>query len=235
MIGPAVPAATGKPVAAVRAAAGPAAGPGRQPRSGAGLVLPLAAAALLLALAPMGAPAGGTGGGEAWELHRHRLVVEPWRLFTGHLVHWSGEHLAWDLLLFLGLGLACERLHGRRRTALALALAVPAVALGCFLLVPDLVAYRGLSGLDAALFTLLAVRCLRAPGALTRRAGAAALAALGGKILWETATGASLFLSGLPGGPEAVVVVPAAHVMGALAGLAAGWPGAGEAAGEESR
>ncbi len=106
-----------------------------------------------------------------WELDWGLLASEPWRLVTGHLVHWSTEHLVWDLAVFLGLGVACE-LRSRRRTALALALAVVGIGWGARLWTPGLDVYRGLSGLDAALFTLLAARCLRGPSRAIRLAGA---------------------------------------------------------------
>ena len=173
-----------------------------------GPVLPLAVLALTLSSLPDPA---------AWELALDRLWREPWRLLTGHLVHWSGEHLAWDLAVFVGLGIACE-LGGRRRTAVALALAVPAIAVGVPLLTPGLATYRGLSGLDSALFALLAARCLRQRSQAARAAGTAALLTLLAKVTWETATGAPLFLSAT----EGVVVVPAAHLLGCLAGLATG-------------
>src|SRR5262245_43857249 len=34
---------------------------------------------------------------------------EPWRLWTGHFTHWNGDHLFWDLIVFIGLGAYCER------------------------------------------------------------------------------------------------------------------------------
>lgn len=173
-----------------------------------GLVLPLAVLALVLSSLP---------DPSAWELVFDRLGREPWRVLTGHLVHWSGEHLAWDLAVFVGLGIACEA-GGRRRTAAALALASLAIAVGVPLLAPGLATYRGLSGLDSALFALLAARCLRRPSPAAQAAGAAALLALLGKVAWETATGTPLFLADT----EGVVVVPAAHLVGGLAGLAAG-------------
>ena len=145
-------------------------------------------------------------GASRWELSFDRRWSEPWRLFTGHLVHWSFDHLAWDLAVFVGLGVACE-LQSRRRTAAAVALAALAIALGTPLLAPGLTTYRGLSGLDAALFSLLAGRCLRRASPSARAAGALALLALAGKIGWELATGVPLFLTGTPG----VAVVPAAH------------------------
>jgi rhomboid family GlyGly-CTERM serine protease len=175
-----------------------------------GSVLPLAALALVCGLLP---------GVERWQLDLALAASEPWRLITGHLVHWSPQHLAWDLAVFVGLGLACER-HGRGRTALTLALAVAAISFGVPLLSPGLTVYRGLSGLDAALFALLAARRLRSSAPRTRLAGGVALVALFAKLAWEVATGVPLFVHGL--GVAGVGLLPEAHLLGGAAGLAVG-------------
>lgn len=182
--------------------------PGRLPRPFRRTVLPLAVLAAVLSLLP---------GAARWELDFTLLGSQPWRLLTGHLVHYSLEHLAWDLTVFVGLGVACE-MQSRGRTAVALLLALSALAVGVPLLTPEIVTYRGLSGLDAALFALLAARCLRRPAAIARTAGAVALLALIGKVAWETVTGVPLFL----GDTRGLTVIPAAHLLGGLAGLAAG-------------
>ncbi|HMB55075.1 MAG TPA: rhombosortase [Thermoanaerobaculia bacterium] len=185
-----------------------------------GAVLPLAVLTLAWGLSP---------GAEAWQLDLSRVWQEPWRLVTGHFVHWSDAHLRWDLAVFVGLGLACER-HGRGRTAAALALAIPAVAFGAPLLTPGLEVYRGLSGLDAALFALLAAhRLYGSPKA--RILGAAALLGLGAKVGWEVATGVPLFVPELAA--DGVAVVPAAHLFGGAAGLLVGLLGRGRRPGDQ--
>src|SRR4051794_2008646 len=35
---------------------------------------------------------------------------EWYRLLTGHFVHWSGEHLVWDVAVFALLGILSERI-----------------------------------------------------------------------------------------------------------------------------
>jgi rhomboid family GlyGly-CTERM serine protease len=174
-----------------------------------GVVTPLA----LLALAAFFA-----GWGPAWELQVGELAGEPWRLVTGHLVHWSADHLAWDWLVFVGLGWMAERQLGRRRVAVALGVAAVAISLGAPMLTPELSVYRGLSGLDAALFALLAARSLSSPRPAARWVGTVALVGLGGKVVWEIATGAPLFIDGVDG----VFVVPAAHLIGGWVGMMSG-------------
>ena len=46
------------------------------------------------------------------------LDGELWRMFTGHLVHWNGSHLIWDLLVFVACGglldVVCPRSLAKR-------------------------------------------------------------------------------------------------------------------------
>src|SRR5262249_40581548 len=96
-------------------------------------------------------------GAAAW-LQYDRVAIsdgELWRVVTGHFVHWSGEHLFWDVLALGVLGWLCEQEAPRRFLA---CLAVSAVAIPAILWFaePRMAAYRGLSGLDSALFAMLA-------------------------------------------------------------------------------
>ncbi len=74
-----------------------------------------------------------------------------WRVLTGHVTHFGGEHLFWDLAMFVGLGLMCESAFPRRFAPglLLLALGISfTVLIGC----EDISQYRGLSGIDTGLF-----------------------------------------------------------------------------------
>lgn len=74
-----------------------------------------------------------------------------WRIWTGHLTHYGGQHLFWDLLVFAVLGGACERQFPRKfLPALFLTAAGISAAIG--LLCDDITVYRGLSGIDTGLF-----------------------------------------------------------------------------------
>jgi rhomboid family GlyGly-CTERM serine protease len=141
---------------------------------------------------------------------------ELWRLVTGHLAHWSAEHLAWDLIAFLALGVLCER-ESRARFLACAAGATVTVSLALWWAMPGLDRYRGLSGLDSALFVLLAVSLIRQGVSRGVLAGAWALVALLGKLAWEGATGGALFVHD-PG----LAAVPLAHLAGALVGFAVG-------------
>lgn len=97
---------------------------------------------------------------EAWQFDRGLMQAgELWRIVTCHLTHWNFEHLQWDLLMFIVLGALCEwRSPGRMRVCIIVsALAVSSLVWIAF---PNITTYRGLSGIDTALFTLLAFSLL---------------------------------------------------------------------------
>ncbi|MEE4216843.1 MAG: rhombosortase [Xanthomonadales bacterium] len=79
------------------------------------------------------------------------LGGQAWRLLTGHLVHADLNHLFWNALGLLVLGVLIER-HSRRW--LGLAMAAGTLAVNLLLLVSGLDYYCGLSGV---LNTLLVI------------------------------------------------------------------------------
>lgn len=176
--------------------------------------LSLAMVAVVLWLVP--------GAGEAFELQPAGLSRgEGWRMLSGHFTHWSLDHLVWDAGVLLLLGAACEA-RGRARFALVVGLSCVAIAAGLAVWAPGLHRYRGLSGIDAALFSWMAVVTLREHWrARDLGAFAVALALVLGfaaKVAFETTAGATLFVDSASAG---MVPVPLAHVLGGLVGLLA--------------
>jgi rhomboid family GlyGly-CTERM serine protease len=162
--------------------------------------------------------------GDAWQLERNAVRAgETWRVFTCHLSHWSTDHCVWDLLTFAMLGAFCE---GRSRLRFAVATIAGALAISAsvWFALPQVRVYRGLSGIDCALFALLAVLLIRErAGTPAAAGGTILLAAAFLKVGYEVVTGTTLFVGGTPG----VTPLPLAHVSGGLAGLVvAVWPNA---------
>jgi rhomboid family GlyGly-CTERM serine protease len=140
---------------------------------------------------------------------------ELWRLVTGHWAHWSFSHLAWDLAAFVALGVACVR---RRPQATAWTLAIGSLAIGAavWFWQPQLSTYRGMSGLDAALFALLAVDLLMGTTLhAVRAACAAVLLCFLAKLDFELMSGRSFFVDSAAAD---FVPVPLAHAVGAAVG-----------------
>ena len=155
---------------------------------------------------------------DALQLDRAAVSAgEWWRVFTAHLVHYSGTHLAWDLGMLVGLAVVLEQ-RSRRRLLLLVGVSA-AVVSGTILLFTSFDTYRGLSGIDAALFVAVALELIRAPKSGTTGWSWLGWAALLGfllKVLAEAWNGAPLFAGEMAAG---VRNAPVAHAAGALAAL----------------
>jgi rhomboid family GlyGly-CTERM serine protease len=177
---------------------------------------------LLLAIVGMAVVAWATPlAGEGWEFNRQVIANGEWsRLLTGHLVHWNFDHLLWDAITFLVLGVACLWRSVGRTVATLLAAAV-AISGAIFFLQPEIETYRGLSGLDSALFTLLVASLWRESRQDGRSwlsvAAPLALAAFLAKAAYETATGATLFVDS---GEAGFIPLASAHLIGGAVGAA---------------
>ena len=143
--------------------------------------------------------------GSSLELQRGGAA---WRIVTCHFTHFTYEQLAWDALVFLILGIACARRNRGAFQATLLA-SIVVVPIAVLMFAPNVATYRGLSGIDCALFGLLLTM-------ESRRSWIVALCAIGFamKLIFEMTTGATIFVSN--GG--AFEAVPVAHLAGAVVG-----------------
>ena len=147
---------------------------------------------------------------------------ELWRLVTCHLTHFSWDHLLWDTVVLVFLGLVCER-RGRARYVSCLTASALAIAIAVYLAAPQVGVYRGLSGVDTALFAMLAASLIREKWAEEDWMWVGLLgilsAGLVGKVLFEMVTGGTLFVAA-----EAAHFrpVPLAHLVGMVVGCVMG-------------
>ena len=82
----------------------------------------------------------------ALELNRKAVAAgQWWRLWTGHLVHFTPEQLLLDGGLLILVGLMAERELGSAFVACLLLLGSPMLALATLLVAPALAEYRGAS------------------------------------------------------------------------------------------
>ena len=145
-----------------------------------------------------------------------------WRFLTAHWTHWSAGHLIWDTVMFLVL-LAWTLRISPKQAGLTLGISSIGIPWAIYLFQPELACYRGLSGLDAALFAYGAMHLLKS----VRRDGdrlelflvISLMAGLGIKILFEAVTGNALFVTDMA---HNVIVVPLAHILGAGVGCIIG-------------
>ena len=157
---------------------------------------------------------------DALEYDRSRVAAgEVWRLLTGQMVHWTARMAIFDLGMLLGLGIWLEAQGDRRLAAVTLALGGALSALAVHALSPDLLVYRGSSGVASALFVLAAVRIAESPESWSRTLALIAVALFLAKAAFEVLAGQTLFAGPLPSG---VRVVPLVHLLGGLGGLVGG-------------
>jgi rhomboid family GlyGly-CTERM serine protease len=152
-------------------------------------------------------PAAGT-------LLEYNRSGDTWRLITCHFTHFSQEHLLWDLLAFMVLGAMCEKMD-RGRYLLCVGVSTAFISTAVWTALPCMTIYRGLSGLDSALFGLLAARLWLERRNYRWLIGAFALL-FAGKIGYELFTQSAFFVSSFN---ALVRPVPLAHAAGAAAGV----------------
>lgn len=192
-------------MAALRARSQPAAHPGGWPWA-TGVIVLLALVARL-----------GTDAFALLALERERaLSGEVWRLWTAHLVHFSGSHLEWNLAVFIPAGAWAERIAPW--FVRGFYVFVPA-AIGVVLLVfePALHVYAGLSGVAAGVLVLLALMQIGTPGRTDRWFWFGVLALIGAKVALE-------IFSRTPAlaqfGSAEIHPVPVAHLAGIACAVA---------------
>jgi rhomboid family GlyGly-CTERM serine protease len=156
--------------------------------------------------------------GPLLEYRRPLLPGQPWRLWTGHFVHLSLVHALLNSVALLLLG----RLFDGRLRAVefwGVLLGAPlAISLVFWAALPELQWYRGLSGALHAVYFAGCTVWLRSTGGRERWLAIAALAGGALKVLLEQPWDASVPFRAWLG----AAVVPQAHLVGALAGVAAG-------------
>ena len=143
---------------------------------------------------------------------------EWWRLWTGHLTHYTLSQLIADSGLVALLGLVVQRFISPALLSLSIVIALPLMSLLLFWLLPELASYRGASGLAAMLWLLAGLQMILSarPGSTQFWLGVLFLMILAGKLIGEAFALFPAF-SDLPAG---VVVVWQVHLFGTVIGCA---------------
>ncbi len=141
---------------------------------------------------------------------------EVWRLWTGHLVHYNGGHLGWDLAVFLPAGMWLETVVPGLARRFYL-LAPPAIAAALFVGEPALARYAGLSGIATGVLVLLALVQWRRDSRAPAWFWPAVLLVVAAKIALE-AVSAEPLLARFEAG---VRVVTLAHIGGVICAVVA--------------
>lgn len=82
---------------------------------------------------------------------------ECWRLFTGHIVHYSGTHLLNNFLVLVPAALLIE-VRSRRDLMRVLLVSMSAIGLAIWVFQPGISTYAGSSGIALALVTFAGLR-----------------------------------------------------------------------------
>ena len=105
-----------------------------------------------------------------------------WRVLTCQWTQWSFGHLVWDALMFLALGVLCERVC-RSTFVACVAVSAMLIPIAGAVTLPQMHYYRGLSGLDSALLVSLTVQIMRMNWARDRAVATTAACGLAGVML----------------------------------------------------
>lgn len=142
--------------------------------------------------------------------------IQLHQLLGCHLLHWSAEHLFWDLAMFCILGGLCE-LWWPKQYYITVAISAVMIPMLIMVFQPDISSYRGLSGIDTAIFSLMATNIcfasLRRSDWSQSLLFGTLLLSLVGKVAFEFVTGELLFVSELN-----FIPLPLAHLIGGLIG-----------------
>ena len=149
------------------------------------------------------------------------LLTQWFQVMTCHLAHWSADHLMWDLVMFVLMGAICEK-QNRGLYSVVLVASAVLIPLMVVQLDPGIDSYRGLSGVDTALFGM-AMWYLIGNASEDRnwwRVGLFSLLFMGmfAKIGFEYLSGSTLFAEG-----DNFIAVPTAHLVGAVLGCIGGF------------
>lgn len=139
------------------------------------------------------------------------------RILSCNWLHWSVNHLCWDLFMFYLIGSLCEQ---RNRLAFFAVTLVSGVVIPVTVMLysPELGSYRGLSGIDTALYALLGTLwlcdALRERDRVASLLCSGLLAAMFLKIIYELTSQNLLFVT-----DDSFIPAPTAHLSGAMIGI----------------
>ncbi len=140
---------------------------------------------------------------------------EWWRFLTSHLTHWTAKHLLWDLLMFAALTI-CALQISKLRTLGTLLLSAILIPTTIWIFQPEMIHYRGLSGLDSALYVFVIIELIKKQSTKIKATALwLMLASFAAKVAYEFITGNTLFVQSMG---TNISGVPLAHLAGGLTG-----------------
>lgn len=156
-------------------------------------------------------------GSEGLAFNRNEVLQgHLWLLWTGHLVHYSTQQLLLDTATLILAGSLAEIEFGLVAALVTVLLGMPAILLGVLMTTPDLLEYRGVSGIVMMFAAMSGVALWRSR---PRARGVIVLLAVA--FVTKTGFDAMGFNVGSASLPANVRVAWQAHAIGAVFGLLA--------------
>jgi hypothetical protein len=141
---------------------------------------------------------------------------------TCHFTHWNFKHMIIDTFIFLALSYLCIFFSFKSIYSIAqyfIYLLIPSILISIAVLIfnPEINFYRGLSGIDWALYFILMVQLYFAAHWLWKTGAIIMFFLFSLMIIYQIISKHSIFV---PDMGEGVVTVPSAHIAGAISGIA---------------
>ena len=152
-----------------------------------------------------------------WLQYDRSAIAEGqwWRIITSHLTHWTGSHLLWDLIMFVALAVSAQRIS-KSCTYVTLLISAILIPIAVWIFQPEMIHYRGLSGLDSALYVFVLLELIKKKSTKTKSALLwIMLISFAAKVAYEFITGNTLFVQSMGAN---ISGVPLAHLVGGISG-----------------
>ncbi len=135
------------------------------------------------------------------------------RTFTSSFCHWDNNHLLWNMLALIFIGIILIDFNEKmfwQSTLVSPFLVGSTVDLFC----PETITYCGFSGVAFSLLTLACFSFIKSDKVAHKIYGWLTIIGSLGKVFWELSTGSPLFAEG-----STFYVLPESHLAGIIAGL----------------
>jgi hypothetical protein len=141
---------------------------------------------------------------------------------TCHFTHWNVRHMVIDTFIFFALSYLCIFFSFKSKYSIVqyiIYLLIPSILISTAVLIfnPEIKFYRGLSGIDWALYFILMAQLYFAAHWLWKTGAIIMFFLFSLMMIHQIVSKHSIFV---PDMGEGIVTVPSAHIAGALSGIA---------------
>ena len=156
---------------------------------------------------------------EILEYNRNLILInhQYYRIITGHFVHFSVEHLFWDVSMYIVLGTICCHKNWKLFVQASI-ISTVTISVELLLIETQFTHYRGLSGIDTALYSIIILDSIYKNFQDKYYLQSFSSFTLGGllisKITYEFISNKAIFANS-----TSFVPLPSAHFIGLLIGI----------------